>query len=137
MVVSIDALMARYPGALTFRFGNSAEMSAQLLALVRAGRKRATCSSQADIAAAGAPPEVGRRDIALNWDGTPALVIETVELRPTRFADMTEDMALMEGENESLDGWRADHRAYFEREGTFAPDMLLLWERFEVVEDFG
>ncbi|MEO1277180.1 MAG: ASCH domain-containing protein, partial [Pseudomonadota bacterium] len=45
--------------------------------------------------------------------------------------------ALAEGENDSLEGWRADHRAYFERNGGWSPDMMLLCERFRVIEDFG
>lgn len=48
---------------------------------------------------------------------------------------MPEDLALMEGEDDSLASWQANHRAFFERHGIFAPDMMLLWERFELVED--
>ena len=132
MVVTVDELKVRFPGAETFRFGDSAELSALLLGLVRAGKKRATCSHQGQESAL---PEIGRRDIALEWDGTPALVIETVELREVQFCDMTEEMALMEGENDSLAGWRKDHQRYYERHGIFDPQMTLIWERFEVLED--
>ncbi len=45
-------------------------------------------------------------------------------------------MALAEGEDEDLAGWRAGHRAYFERNGGFSPDMPLVWERFALIEDF-
>ena len=80
-------------------------------------------------------PVVGRRDIALNWDGTPALVIETVSVALTRFCDVGEDFALAEGENDTLEGWRSDHRSYFERNGGFDPEMILVCERFKLVED--
>jgi len=133
MVVTLDDLTARHPNAETFRFGDSAELSALLLGLVRAGKKRATCSHEGQE---GAFPVLGRCDIALEWDGRPALLIKTVELRNVRFCDMTEDMALLEGENDSLAGWRADHQRYFERHGIFDPQMMLMWERFEVLEDF-
>ena len=133
MVVTLDDLKARHPDAQTFRFGDSAELSALLLGLVRAGKKRATCSHEGQESAY---PVIGRRDIALEWDGRPALLIETVELRAVRFCDMTEDMALLEGENDSLAGWRADHQRYFERHGIFDAEMKLMWERFEVLEDF-
>ncbi len=44
-------------------------------------------------------------------------------------------MALAEGEDESLAGWQENHRAYFARNGGFAPEMELIWERFALVED--
>mgnify|MGYP000627249305 CR=1 FL=1 len=134
---SFDTLLRRYPGADTFRFGDSPALSDGLLALVRRGRKRATCTHMAELEAGAMPPAVGRRDIALNFDGTAALVIETREVVETTFRDITEAMALAEGENETLDGWRRDHKAYYQRLGVFSEDMPLIWERFEVVEDFG
>jgi len=133
----LDTLKRRYPGADTFHFGDSAALSDELLALVRSGRKRATCTHMAELEAGAMRPTVGRRDIALNFDGTPALVIETREVVETTFRDMTEAMALAEGENETLDGWRRDHEAYYRRHGVFSEDMPLIWERFVVVEDFG
>ncbi|MCF6444178.1 ASCH domain-containing protein [Nereida sp. MMG025] len=125
-------LQLRYPDAETFRFGDGPELCAQLLRLVRSGKKRATCSSLATLEA---PPVIGRCDIALTWDGTPAVVIRTLELVTCTFETLTEEMALMEGENDDLAGWRRDHEAFFRRAGVFAPDMPVLWERFEMVED--
>jgi len=131
-------LKKQYPHAETFKFGDSAEMCEELLELVRSGRKRATCGAMRDFqAGVEAMPEVGRQDISLNWDGTPALVIETVSVTQMRYCDVTEDFALAEGENDSLQGWRADHKAYFTRNGGFDPEMMLVCERFEVVEVFG
>ncbi|MFN3953026.1 MAG: ASCH domain-containing protein [Pararhodobacter sp.] len=136
MPITLDAALARYPGAQTFRFGDSPTLTEELLALVRAGRKRATCSALAEIAAGAAAPQVGRRDIALDGAGNPALVIETLRLVELRFCDMPEDLALMEGEDETLESWRAQHQRYYERIGIFAPDMPLIWEEFCVIEDF-
>jgi len=127
--------MIRYPGAVTFRFGDGPELSSELIALVRAGRKRATCSAEAEIAAGEAAPEVGRCDIVLDFADVPQLVVRTQDLRPVRFCDMTEEMALMEGEDDDLAGWRAGHEAYYRRLGIFDPEMGLIWERFELVED--
>jgi uncharacterized protein YhfF len=137
MAATLDSVLARYPGAETFRFGDSAALSGELLALVRKGKKRATCTHMAELEAGAARPEVGRRDIAMHFDGTAALVIETVEVVDTTFDAMTEEMALLEGEDESLAGWRENHERYYRRLGVFAPDMPLIWERFAVVEDFG
>jgi len=134
-VTDLATLKARYPGAVTFRFGDGAALSSELLALVRAGRKRATCSAEAEIAAGETPPEVGRCDIVLDFDDVPQLVIRTEELRRTRFCDMTEELALMEGEDEDLAGWRAGHERYYRRAGIFDPEMGLIWERFDLVED--
>lgn len=132
----LDAVLARYPGAQTFRFGDGATLCDALIALVRAGKKTATCGAAAIYEAdAEALPVVGRRDIALTWDGRPVLVIETVHVERRRFRDMDEDFALAEGENDTLDGWRRDHRAYFERNGGFSEDMELVCERFRLVED--
>ncbi len=134
--MTLKDVLTRYPGAQTFKFGDSASMSAELLGLVRAGRKTATCGALRDYPEGSAEtPVVGRRDIALEWDGRPALVIETLEVTVSRFCDMTEAFALAEGENETLEGWREDHRRYFERNGGFDPVMELLCERFRLVED--
>ncbi len=136
MSVSLNDVMARYPGAQTFKFGDNASLSAELLALVRSGRKTATCGALRDYPDGSADtPIVGRQDIALEWDDRPALVIETVEVSICRYCDVTEDFALAEGENETLEGWREDHRRYFERNGGFDPEMELLCERFRLVED--
>lgn len=137
MSLTLEEVKARHPGAQTFRFGDNAALSDELLALVRAGRKKATCTHMDELKDGTLPPIVGRRDIALNFDGTPALVIETLEVVETTFREMTEEMALAEGENDSLSGWQQDHERYYRRLGVFAPDMTLIWERFSVVEDFG
>ena len=136
MSSTLEDVKTRYPGAQTFKFGDSATMSAELLALVRAGVKTATCGALRDYPEGSADmPAKGRRDIALEWDDHPALVIETVEVSVCRYCDVTEDFALAEGENETLEGWREDHRRYFERNGGFDPEMELVCERFRMVED--
>ena len=137
MAIAVELALAKYPGAQTFRFGDTDALTAELLALVRAGRKRATCTAEAEIAAGMAAPEVGRRDIALDPEGQAALAIETVRLERVTFTTMPEDLALMEGEGTCLEGWRAGHRRYYERAGIHDPDMGLIWEEFRLVEDFG
>ncbi|PJE30431.1 ASCH domain-containing protein [Pseudooceanicola antarcticus] len=124
------------PPQISFTFGDSEALCSELIALVRSGAKTATCGALRDFGEGGeAMPVVGRRDIALNWDGTPALEIETVEVFTCRFDEVSEDFALAEGEDESLAGWRAGHEAYFTRNGGFSPDMMLVCERFRVVRD--
>ncbi|UWP98077.1 ASCH domain-containing protein [Aliiroseovarius crassostreae] len=136
MTDEMEDLQVTYPGAGTFKFGDSAELSQRLIDLVRAGKKRATCGALADFKdEPEAMPVVGRTDIAANWDGTPALVIKTVKVQEIRFCDVTEEMALAEGEDDTLAGWRKGHEAYFARNGGFDPNMMLVFEHFELIED--
>ncbi len=119
----------------TFTFGDGPDLCARLLDLVRQGHKTATCGALSDYTQGGETmPQVGRQDIALNWDGTPALLIETTEVTTRRFCDVDESFALAEGENDSLEGWAADHRAFFERNVGWQPDMLLVCERFRLIK---
>ncbi|UXO82970.1 ASCH domain-containing protein [Brucella intermedia] len=123
-----------YRDAVTFAFGDSPELADELLALVLAGRKTATCAALASFGEYGEPmPVIGRRDVVLDGRGRPAVVIETVELTVRRFDEV--DAAFAEDEGEGpLDDWRKGHEAYFRRNGGFSPDMKLLCERFRVVE---
>jgi len=122
----------------SFKFGDSEALSALLLKLVREGKKTATCGALRDFGPDGeAMPVVGRQDIALNWDGTPALRLETIEVTLKRFVDVDESFALAEGENSDLQGWREDHQQFFERNGGFEQEMMLVCERFKVIHDYG
>ncbi|MBD9526684.1 ASCH domain-containing protein [Paracoccus sp. PAR01] len=118
---------------VSFKFGDSRELCDQLLALVRSGAKTATCGALRDFDDAEPVPQVGRRDVALDWDGNPALIIETTEVTLRRFCDVPEDFALAEGEGD-FDDWRQGHIAYFSRNGGYDPDMVLVCERFRLVE---
>lgn len=136
MVASCEELKIRYPEAETTRFGDSPELSDRLIVLIRLGKKTATCGSLKSYRNDNEPiPVEGRCDIVLDWDGTPALVIETTEVTVRRFCEVDDDFALSEGEDESLEGWRAGHRAFFERNGGWDPVMELVCERFRLIED--
>lgn len=52
-----------------------------------------------------------------------------------RFDEVDEAFAVAEGEG-PYDVWRSEHIAYFDRNGGYAPDLLLVCERFRVVEVF-
>lgn len=132
-----EQIFAAYPDAERFTFGDSDSLCARLLAAVRAGKKTATCGALRDFGTDGeAMPVVGRQDIALNWDGTPALLIETTAVEVKRFCDVDTAFALAEGENTNRAGWAADHQAYFTRNGGYDPQMLLVCERFRLIRDF-
>ena len=134
---SLQQIIDANPEAETFRFGDGPELSAEILALVRAGKKTATCEAMRVYEAEGdALPVVGRRDVALNWDGTPALMVETAEVGTRRFDEMDAAFVAAQGEFRDLAHWRAAYKAYFTRNGGFSPDMELMCERFRVVEDY-
>ena len=122
--------------AVAFSFGDSPDMADELLALVLAGVKTATCGALGHYGPGGeAMPAVGRRDVVLDGRGRRAAVIETIELELRRFDEVDERFARDEGEGDrSLAWWREAHRGYFERNGGFSPDMQLVCERFRLVE---
>ena len=136
MTTGEEAVAARYPGAVRFTFGDSAALNAEILALVRAGRKTVTCGELAAFEARGEPlTEPGRVDVALDWAGRPALALRTVAVEQIPFDQMTEDRVADQGEFRDLAHWRAGYEAYLRRAGHFAPDALMVVERFEVVQD--
>ena len=126
---------APYENAVTFQFGDSPELADELLALVLAGTKTATCGALRDFNAQEPVPEAGRRDVVLDGRGRPACVIETLSVLIQRFDQVDEAFAVAEGEG-PYETWRDGHIAYFERNGGYAPDMMLVCERFRVVEVF-
>jgi len=118
----------------SFAFGDSPAMADRLLAFVLAGAKTATCWSVRD----GQQTEVGKRMVVKDGAGQPRAVIETVSLEQLRFTEVGWTFAHAEGEgDECLEDWRDGHRAYFTRNGGFAPDMMLWCERFRLVEIIG
>ena len=62
-----------------------------------------------------------------------------MELVQRRFSWIDEAFAFDEGEGDrTLTYWRTAHQSYFERHGTFSPDMVLFFcERFWLVERIG
>ncbi|WP_454693742.1 ASCH domain-containing protein [Achromobacter aegrifaciens] len=126
---------APYENAVTFQFGDSPELADELLALVLAGTKTATCGALRDFNAQEPVPEAGRRDVVLDGSGRPACVIETLSVLIQRFDQVDDAFALAEGEG-PYEAWRDAHIAYFDRNGGYSPDMMLACERFRVVEVF-
>lgn len=117
----------------TFAFGDSPELADELLALVVQGIKTATCSTE-DEPNTSTPSE---RWVVLDGRGEPRCVIETVEVTYRRFNEVDAAFAYEEGEGDrSLAYWRNAHREYFGRLGRFSEDMMLMCERFRLIEVF-
>jgi uncharacterized protein YhfF len=130
----MDTPMQDWRALESFSFGDSPQMADRLLGFVLSGAKTATCWSIRD----GQQTLVGKRMVVTDGAGNPRAVIETVSLEQLRFNEVGWTFALAEGEgDECLEDWRDGHRAYFTRNGGYAPDMMLWCERFRLVETIG
>jgi uncharacterized protein YhfF len=129
----VNAVPAKYQGLRSFAFGDGPELADELLDLVIKGAKTATCSTE-DEPNTSTP---GERWIVLDGRGEPRCAIETIEVTYRRFPEVDAVFAHEEGEGDrSLDYWRQAHRTYFGRQGKFREDMMLMCERFRLVEVF-
>ncbi len=131
--MNLSAVPEQYRGLRSFAFGDGPELADELLDLVMRGVKTATCSTE-DEPNTSTP---GERWIVLDGSGTPRCVIATTEVSYRRYNEVDAAFAYEEGEGDrSLAYWRAAHRAYFGRQGRFSEDMMLMCERFRLVEVF-
>ncbi len=136
-MISQEDALAKYPGAVSFKFGDTPELNAEILELVLAGAKTVTCDAVASFEARGEEkPLAGRVDVALNWNGQAVAAVKTVAVDVIPFDQVNEDMVVDQGEFRDLAHWRKGYEAYLTRAGLFAPDVAMLVERFEVVERF-
>ena len=120
-----------------FKFGDNRDLCDYLTGLVLAGKKTGTCWPHQDMEIGEPMVEVGDRAIYTDWDGKDVCLIEYTQVEIVPFNEVSEAFALSEGENDSWDGWAADHKMYFERNRGFVEDMMLVCENFRVVEVFG
>ena len=129
----MSAVPAKYHGLRSFAFGDGPALADELLDLVVREVKTATCSTE-DEPNTSTPGECW---IVLDGRGQPSCVIETVEVTYRRYNEVDAAFAYEEGEGDrSLRHWREAHRRYFERLGRFSEDMMLMCERFRLVEVF-
>ena len=126
-----SAVPEKYRGLRSFAFGDGPELADELLDLVMKGVKTATCSTE-DEPNTSTP---GERWIVLDGRGQARCVIETTEVTYRRYNEVDAAFACDEGEGDrSLAYWRSAHRNYFGRQGKFSEDMMLMCERFRLVE---
>ncbi len=127
---------AQYQHLQRWAFGDSPELADELLALVLIGKKTATCCSLSQYEDETWPmPKPGDRWIVLDGAQAPRCVIETTEIKSQRFDQVDAQFAHDEGEGDQSYGyWRGAHEDYFTRRGRFAPGMLVVCERFRLIE---
>ena len=129
--MSLRAVPEKYQGLRSFAFGDGPALADELLDLVMKGIKTATCSTEDEPNTS----ELGERWIVLDGRGEPRCVIESTEVSYCRFDQVDAAFARDEGEGDrSLAHWRDAHRRYFGRLGKFRDDMMLMCERFRLVE---
>ena len=122
-----------------FHFELTKEQANELLQLVLSGKKRATASSLWSHENEGESiPKVGDLSIVTDWEGIPQCVIETTAVTIIPFEEITYDICKREGEDDTLESWRAGHIKFFKEEGDifgyeFSNKMPVIFEDFEVV----
>ena len=131
--MNLAAVPEKYRNLRSFAFGDGPQLADELLELVLAGVKTATCSTE-DEPNTSTPGECW---IVLDGRGHPRCVIETTEVTYRCFGEVDAAFADEEGEGDrSLAYWRSAHRQYFGRLGKFSEDMMLMCERFRLIEVF-
>lgn len=125
-----------------WHFEVTKEGANSLLNLVLEGKKRATASSLFRFEIDGEKvPEEGDMSIITDWDGNPGCLIKTTKVRIIPYKDITFDIAVLEGEDETLESWQENHSKFFTADGKdagyeFNEDMPVVFEEFEVLEIF-
>lgn len=112
----------------------------QLAALVKAGKKTATCSALIFYELEDEEmPQAGEYSIILDSVEHAVCIIRTTNVFVTTFEAVTEELAKKEGEGDlSLEYWRSVHRRFFSTElekinRQFDEKLELVFEEFEVV----
>lgn len=121
-----------------WQFGADPDYLAQL---VVDGLKIATCSGYIFYELENEPlPTTGDYSIILNNNDQPVAIIKTVEVTLTPMNEVTEEFAIAEGEGDrTYTYWWEAHEKFFRNElnaigREFSEDMLLVCERFKVVD---
>ncbi|HQR10253.1 MAG TPA: ASCH domain-containing protein [Casimicrobiaceae bacterium] len=111
--VSIPSGRVRLDG-----YGDSSALSEELLALIRAGAKRAGTSLLWACEADGQPiPHAGDIEVVLDHRGEPAIITRITAVSIVPFNEVTGSYAAIEGEGDgSLEYWRRAHWNFFSRE---------------------
>lgn len=120
----------------TYRFGDSAALSDELLDLVLRGPKRATAFAEADVEQGGAPyPEPGQHWLLLDGAGQAHCVARVDEVTSGPLYTVDAAFAWETGwRNRTRTAWIAAHEAYLRRQGfTDLEAERVLFIRFSVV----
>ncbi|WP_426577302.1 ASCH domain-containing protein [Xenorhabdus stockiae] len=125
----------KYPAAEHWKFGDSPELQDVLAELVSKEIKTATSCSFSSYKQSGSSILIGNEYIVLNSKDTPACVVRVMALHLIKFSEMTTELAWKEGEGDrSVKHWQQEHQHFFEREGSFSPEMEVVVIEFKVID---
>ncbi|SDY01746.1 Uncharacterized protein YhfF [Evansella caseinilytica] len=127
------------PKAVTaWQFGVNPDHLAQL---VIEGVKTATCSGLIFYETENEPlPAVEDYSVILNSDDEPLAIIKTVDVQIVPMNEVTAEFAIAEGEGDrTYQYWKEAHETFFTEAlrklgREFSEDMLLVCERFELID---
>ncbi|WP_375335778.1 MULTISPECIES: ASCH domain-containing protein [unclassified Bacillus (in: firmicutes)] len=121
-----------------WQFGASPDYLAQL---VIDGVKTATCSGHIFYELDNERlPAINDYSIILNSADEPVAIIKTIEVTLTPMNEVSEEFAIAEGEGDrTYKYWKNTHIEFFTKElheigREFSEDMLLVCERFELID---
>lgn len=121
-------------------FGDSPELSEELIGLIRSGPKRAGTSLLWAMVCDGDPmPAAGDIEIVVDHRNEPALVLQISSVRIVPFQAVDAAYAAIEGEGDgSLEFWREGHWRFFSRECARigrvpTPEMPVVCSVFELI----
>lgn len=99
-------------------YGDSEELSEELLALIRSGRKRAGTGLLWSHEHESDPPaNPGDIEVVVNHQGKPSVVTRILSVTTVPYSEVTAEYAAIEGEGDgSLRYWQQAHWSYFSRE---------------------
>lgn len=107
-----------------WKFG---EDNDKLINLVLTGKKKATSYLYKEEL-----PKVGEKSIIVFDNGNDACIVKTVDYEIIRFNEMTEELAILEGEGD-LETWRKKHYNFFkELDKDFTEDSKIVFEIFKL-----
>jgi uncharacterized protein YhfF len=113
----------------------------ELAQLIVCGKKTATCSAHVLYEYDNEPfPVVGAYTVILNSQDDPVAIIKVVDVQIMPMNKVPVEFAIAEGEGDlSYAYWWKGHKEFFttelaERGMEFSEDMLLVCERFELVD---
>jgi uncharacterized protein YhfF len=126
----------KYAHLQRWAFGDNPKLADELLALVLIGKKTASCGALWQYEKENWPvPKPGEQAVVLDGAQRPRCVIETTSADIIRFDQVDAQFAHDEGEGDQTYAfWRAAHERYFIRQGHFSPDMLVVCERFRLID---
>jgi len=107
----------------------------ELLNNVLEGKKTATCALYNNEV-----PEIGEKNIIMNSKEKDVCMIEIVNYKILKYREMTNEMAMAEGEG-NLEEWREIHKRFFSselgmNENAFDENIFIIYYLFRVIEKY-